>query len=196
MGGRRRSFKEPKPGLYIVGEGITEKFYFDHLKSIFGYRCIIRPRFFSKTCISKLEHEINMLLRGDISIICVFDADVSKRDVKENLKLQKLKNKYKKNKNVIICDSMPSIEYWFLLHYKDTCPSFTKSSEAERDLIKYIPNYEKSIDFLQNEKWVTEMSVQTGDIRKAKERALKYRKSQTSYSKIDLAIDKLDETII
>jgi hypothetical protein len=194
MGGRRQKFKEPKSGLYIVGEGITEKFYFDHLRTIFGFKCIVRPRFFSKTCISKLENEIKTLLRGDIFIICVFDVDVSKRDAKENQKLKKLKNKYNKNKNVLICDSMPSIEYWFLIHFKDTCPHFTMSSEAERALLKYIPNYDKSSGFLKNEKWVKEMSCQKGDIKKAKKRAVKYRSSTTSYSKIDLAIDKLEET--
>jgi hypothetical protein len=194
MGGRRQKFKEPKPGLYIVGEGITEKYYFDHLKTIFGFKCIVRPRFFTKTCIAKLENEIKALLRGDIFIICVFDADVSKRDVKENQKLENLKNKYKKNKNVLICDSLPSIEYWFLIHFKDTCPNFTKSSEAEKALIKYILNYDKTADFLKNEKWVREMSCLNGSIRNAKNRAIKYRTSTTSYSKIDLAIDKLEET--
>jgi hypothetical protein len=194
MGGRRQKFKEPKAGLYIVGEGLTEKFYFDHLKTIFGFKCIVKPRFFSKTCISKLENEIKSLLGGGIFIICVFDADVSKRDVKEYKQLERFKNKYKKNKNVLICDSMPSIEYWFLIHFKDTCPQFTMSSEAERALIKYIPDYEKSIGFLKNEKWVREMSCNQGDLLKAKKRADKYRSSSTSYSKIDLAIDKLEET--
>lgn len=31
------------------------------------------------------------------------------------------KKKYENNANVILCDSLQSIEYWFLLHFEDTC---------------------------------------------------------------------------
>lgn len=40
--------------------------------------------------------------------------------------MQRIKNgivqkKYENNANVILCDSLQSIEYWFLLHFEDTC---------------------------------------------------------------------------
>lgn len=122
MGGRKQSFKEPKSGIYIIGEGITEKFYFQHLRSIFKYRYTIKPRFFELKCIDKFDKIIESLLRGDIKIICVYDEDVSRRNKDENEKLRSLQAKYSSNDNVIFCGSYPSIEYWFLLHYKDTCP--------------------------------------------------------------------------
>jgi len=195
MGGRRQQFKEPKPGLYILGEGLTEKYYFEHLKRLFNFRCIIKPRFFCNDCISKFEKEIEKLLRGDINIICVFDEDVTKRNANENQKLIELRKKYRQNRNILFCGSMPSIEYWFLIHFKDTCPLLTYSIEAERALRKYIVDYEKSEDFLKNEKWVKDMSFNNGSIVKARQRALKYKNSKTSYTKINKALDKLDHTL-
>ena len=35
MGGRKQKMRKPKPGIYIVGEGITEQYYFAHIKKIF-----------------------------------------------------------------------------------------------------------------------------------------------------------------
>jgi hypothetical protein len=195
MGNRRNKFKYPSQGLYIVGEGITEKCYFEHLKSIYKFNCIVRPRFFTNNCISKLEKEIENLLRGDIYIICVFDEDVSNRDSAENEKLVNLKKKYKDNKNVLFCESMPSIEYWFLIHFKDTCPNFTYSHEATKALRKYISNYEKTEDFLEKEKWVQDMSTKKGDMNKAITISKKYRNSSASRTKIYKAIEKLRKTL-
>jgi hypothetical protein len=35
MGGRKQKIREPKSGIYIVGEGITEQYYFSHIKKIY-----------------------------------------------------------------------------------------------------------------------------------------------------------------
>lgn len=37
--------REPKSGIYIVGEGITEQYYFSHIKILLGIHCTIKPRF-------------------------------------------------------------------------------------------------------------------------------------------------------
>ena len=50
-------------------------------------------------------------------VIYVFDADVSRRSDAENKKMVSLKKKYENNPNVILCDSLQSIEYWFLLTF-------------------------------------------------------------------------------
>ena len=154
MSGRRQKFKQPSAGVYILGEGLTEQFYFTHLKAIFHYACTIRPRFFCNTCIDDIGSRIAELIRSDIHIICVFDADVSRRNTKENKKLAQLRLKYSKNKNVLFAESLPSIEYWFLLHFQDTCKGYNNSKEVERDVIAYLEGYEKTERYLKNEKWV------------------------------------------
>ena len=53
---------------------------------------------------------------------------------------------------------MPSIEYWFLLHYKHTTRHFGTSKAVIKELRKYLPQYDKTEQFLSNQKWVEEMS--------------------------------------
>ncbi len=152
MGGRKQKIREPKPGIYIVGEGITEQYYFSHIKKLYGFHCTIKPRFFGNTSISEMKKKIEELLQGDIFVICVFDADVSAHNESERKKLEQLQNKYRKNKNLLFCNSLPSIEYWFLLHHEHTNRYFKDAKAAEIALKKYIKDYEKTAQFLEKEK--------------------------------------------
>ena len=94
MGGRKQIIREPKSGIFIIGEGITEQYYFTHIKRLLGFHCTIKPRFFGLTSIFKMSKKIEELLRGDIIVICVFDSDVSMHNEKERKKLEQLQNKY------------------------------------------------------------------------------------------------------
>ena len=42
--------------IHIVGEGLTELFYFSHLKKILGYRYSISPRLFENNSIEKIDN--------------------------------------------------------------------------------------------------------------------------------------------
>ena len=143
--------------IHIVGEGLTELFYFSHLKKILGYRYSISPRLFENNSIEKIEKKIKELLDEDVFVICVFDADVSRRSDAENKKMVSLKKKYENNANVILCDSLQSIEYWFLLHFEDTCRHLQDSAATERALKQYLPTYDKTRKYLEKDKWVEEI---------------------------------------
>lgn len=99
------------------------------------------------------------------------------------------KKKYENNANVILCDSLQSIEYWFLLHFEDTCRHFQDSAATERALKQYLPTYDKTRKYLEKDKWVKEMLVGS-KMDKACELAEKY-KGRDSYSEIYKAIKKL-----
>jgi hypothetical protein len=196
MRNQKRILRNINSGIIIIGEGITENYYFSHMKNVFGYKCTIRPRFFCKTCVSQIEKQIKEVYESGVTIFCVTDADVARRTPAEQQRLNALKAEYKNKKNVIFCDSMPCIEYWFLLHYKDTCPTYDNTQQVVRDLKKFIKNYEKTKDFLEKEKWAKEMSKgQNTNIDKACARAKKYKNSSASYSKIYLAIEELNKTL-
>ena len=45
MGGRKKQTKEVRSGIYIIGEGITEQYYFSHIKKIFGFHLILQLHF-------------------------------------------------------------------------------------------------------------------------------------------------------
>lgn len=194
MGGRRQKFRTLKPGYHIVGEGLTEYSYFKHLKSLFGYVCTIKPRFCKNTCIKQMDEAISQILEADATAICVFDADTTTRNKTESDHLQKLKKKYKSYKNVIFCDSMPSIEYWFLIHYEETRAGFSSASQVTAALKKHIPNYEKTSKFLGNPQWVKKMSEADGSLKKAIQWAESAPENSASYSKIHCAIDLLGKT--
>lgn len=157
MGGRKQNNIELRGGTYIVGEGITEQFYFAHLKQLQKYNCIIKPRFFGKTSVSEIEKSVQKLLLGGAHVICVFDVDVSVRNAAENKKLVQFRKRYSRNKNVLICESFPSIEFWFLLHFIKTTRNFQNADEAVRELKKHIPNFSKEASFLEKRKWVEEL---------------------------------------
>ena len=140
--------------IHIVGEGLTELFYFSHLKKFLGYRYSISPRLFENNSIEKIDKKIKELLNEDVFVICVFDADVSRRSDAENRKMAALKKKYEKNGNVILCDSLQSIEYWFLLHFEDTCRHFLDSAATERALKRYLPTYGKTRKYLEKDSWL------------------------------------------
>lgn len=193
MGGRRQKFRPLKAGLHIVGEGLTEFYYFKHLKGLFNYVCDIKPRFCKNTCIKDMDRTISQLLEADATVLCVFDADNSLRNKSEANQLLRLKNKYKSRKNVIICDTMPSIEYWFLIHYEQTRSGFASSREVTLALKKYIRNYDKSKKFLEKPQWVKKLSSTNGCLKKAVQWASTAPENSPSYSKIYLAINRLEK---
>ncbi|MEY8612057.1 RloB family protein [Parabacteroides segnis] len=178
--------------IHLVGEGLTELYYFSHLKRLNGYRYSISPRLFENNGIDKIEKKIKELLNEDVFVICVFDADVSKRNASENKKLEALRKRYMNNKNVLLCDSLQSIEYWFLLHYEDTCRHFQNAYTTEQALKHYMPAFSKNRKFLEKEKWVSDMSAD-GRLEKACSLAEKYEERE-SYSKIYKAIQYLSKS--
>lgn len=52
---------------------------------------------------------------------------------------------------------MPSIEYWFLLHYIKCNRHFPSSKSVVDILKKYIRDYDKNESFLKQTKWVEEL---------------------------------------
>ena len=71
--------------------------------------------------------------------------------------LDKRIKKYATNSDVVLCDSLPSIEYWFLLHFVNTTRQFGTSWAVIAQLQKYLPGFCKNESFLKNQKWVHEL---------------------------------------
>lgn len=180
-----------KKAIYIIGEGITEQYYFKHLKHIKGYSsCNIKPALFGNTSVLDYEKKIPDLLKDEADVICVFDADVSKRNEIENQRLQALKEKYATSDNVCICDSLQCIEYWFILHFEDTCPLHNNGNDTVKLLKKYIPNYDKTEKYLEKAIWVQQMSTNE-NMKNAHERAIRHQNGN-SYTYVYKAVDRLD----
>ena len=187
---RRIETREQRPTIpTIVGAGITEQHYFTHLKSILGCRVKVKPRYFGQEDIYQLTKKIEDVLKEGGKVIAVFDADVALWREDEKAKLDDLKKKYEKNTNVILCDSLPSIEYWFLLHFVDVHRLFPNSESVTKELRKYIPNYDKTDKFLSNVRWVKAMCADN-KLKVALQNADKSTEGQ-SYSNIPKAINSI-----
>lgn len=169
----------------IVGAGITEQWYFTHLQRIFGYRVKVRPRFFGQEDIFQLTKKVESVIQDGGVAIAVFDADVASWDKKERMKLEVFRKKYAKNKNVIICDSLPSIEYWFLIHFADIHRLFPTSQSVCKELAKFLDGYDKNEEYLRREKWVRQL-CESGNMTVAMERSKVCNENQ-SYTNIPLA---------
>lgn len=176
----------------VIGAGITERWYFSHLQNIMGFRMKIRPRFFGTESLVAIDKRVSEILRDGGEAICVFDADVASWNETERRKLSDFKAKYKTNVHVLICDSLPSVEYWFLLHYTDTMRHYATSHDVIVSLRKFIPLFDKKESFLQNERWVADLCAE-GRLQQACTRAAVERTQGQPYSNIHKAIDKLSK---
>lgn len=155
---RRKKERELKRSrITVIGEGLTERWYFNHLRTVMGYRYDCKPRFFSHQSYEEMRKLIEWVLQNDGIAVCVCDADITRDNKAENQKLKEMKAAYTSNEKVFICDSMPSIEFWFLLHYIETSKHFHDSDEVASALRRFIPTFQKHNSFLEKVQWVDDL---------------------------------------
>ena len=110
----------------ISGGTNTERYYFTHINDTTGYKFNIRPKYFAdeSNYTEAFPKRIKEILNAntDPKIFCVFDWDTIygiDAKIKKHEDFEKQFQTEIDNGNVVICPSMPSIEYWFLLHFED-----------------------------------------------------------------------------
>ena len=150
---KERELKNPM--ITIIGEGATERYYFTHLKRLRGYNYVCKPRNFTEQTFDEMQKQIDRVLADNGIAVCVFDTDVTRTRPAEKIKYDDMRRKYAKNPSVILCDSMPSIEFWFLLHYLNTNRYFATSDDVITMLRRFIPDFSKHQSFLSKETWVS-----------------------------------------
>ena len=140
---------------------MTERWYFEHLRTIKGYRYDCKPRFFAHQSYEEMEKHIDWVLQNGGIAVC-------------------------------ICESMPSIEFWFLIHYMNTRKYFQDSDAVKRVLRRFIPEYDKTGSFLEKISWVADMCADNR-LQDACKRAALLGPSNESYSEIYRAIHLFSE---
>lgn len=105
----------------------------------------------------EMRKQIERVLADDGIAVCVFDAGVTRTRPAEKAKFEDMKRRYADNPAVILCDSMLSIEFWFLLHYLNTNRYFATSDVVIDILHRYMPNFSKHRSYLSKEAWVSEL---------------------------------------
>ena len=171
--------REIKPLLPFVISGgkNTEHYYFKHLTNTTEYKFNVIPEYFGNEAsyTEEFPNRINSILKdnADAKIFCVFDYDTIYRNKTNQENYEKFVNSIKKeiaNGSVALCPSMPSIEYWFLLHFENrpqlikTCGK-TMQKLLEPYMLPFFPNPQgkrllnilKSEEFVDKPEWVVKL---------------------------------------
>lgn len=138
----------------ILGEGLTEFFYFKSLCDVFK-RFTIKPDYPKHTSIKELELKIaDGVAMGYSHIFCIIDMD-TKNEEPERSQYQKLKAKYAKPidkpKKGIYCkveffETHRCTELFFLYYFRYTSRPYEEQESLLKDLNKCV-EYRKTIDF-------------------------------------------------
>ncbi|NCC64110.1 MAG: RloB domain-containing protein [Spirochaetia bacterium] len=146
-----RRYRPLKKSIGIVGEGLTERMYFDYIRSSRRYAFSLKPDLPSHTDYAHIFSKAkSMIAKGYDLVFCVLDIDVI---LHEHL-LQDFQKACKElPKSILPITSNPCIEFWFLLHFLDSPKSRVyESCESviNKALRKYIPGYEKTETYLSS----------------------------------------------
>ena len=104
-GRKERELKRSR--ITVIGEGLTERWYFDHLRAIKGYRYDCKPRFFAHQSYEEMSKLMDRVIQSGGIAVCICDADITRTNEERNKTFQEMKAHYAKDDRVFICESMP-----------------------------------------------------------------------------------------
>lgn len=177
----------------ISGGTNTERYYFTHINDTTDYKFNIRPKYFGNESSYPVEfpERIKEIIKNNVGakVFCVFDLDTvycnkTNQDKHKDF-VECIKGEIN-NGSVILCPSMPSIEYWFLLHFEDY-KGLIKScgTKMQKLLSPYMAQYfplakKKLINLLKDRKYIEKSD---------------WVKNLCADGKLDIAIKRAEDNI-
>lgn len=139
--------------ISIIGEGETEWFYIDSLRTVKRCPFSIKPGLPQHSDIQHL-HELAKRAsnEGYDYVIVLVDMDRLNRNPSEMNTYRKKKSECEScHNNILFVETNPCTEFWFLLHFlpKGNVKRYSSYDELIPELRKYIPDYEKSCKYLK-----------------------------------------------
>lgn len=142
--------------MAIVGEGVTEQFYFSHLVAELQARRVqVKPQLPRHPDIyTIIKTAQKQQVDGFDYVVLIVDMDKLNEPGQEKVlryyKDMKVKM-CKAAKNYIFIETMPCTEFWFLLHFWTVCKkkSYSCGDDVCKELRKFWPQYEKSVSFFR-----------------------------------------------
>ena len=139
-----------KKSIAIIGEGITEWFYFDSLRIAYRYPFKVAPDFPQHSDIPHMSKLVNDYVRRQYDyVVCLVDMD---RLLAHPAEMETYKHlKSKSDSCVMWVETNPCTEFWFLLHFLPSLAirHYANQDQAIAELRKYMPGYEKTNDIWQ-----------------------------------------------
>lgn len=176
----------------ISGGSNTERYYFTHISDTTKYKFHIKPEYFGDesnfTEIFPQRIERILERNADAKIFCVFDWDTIYGNPSRIKKHQEFTMQFEKeitNGSVVLCPSMPCVEYWFLLHFNNDvsfCENYAKlAGKLPQEFKSYFSNSKVRLKkLLKQEKYLRDST---------------WVKNLCSNSKLDLAIERAENNI-
>lgn len=139
--------------IAVVGDGVTEKIYFEQLKELERIKdVVIKPELPSKSSKGgSYKKAINtaksLVEEGYNHVYCLIDFDTVLSENKLAEFTQELKETDSKKITVYI--NNPCFETWVFVHYKKTGKAFADCDTASKAITKYLKDYCKNQDYLR-----------------------------------------------
>jgi len=141
--------------IAIVGDGVTEKWYFQQLRasepSLRGL-LTIEPQLPKssgfRNCIASAE---SFCQDGYDEVHCLIDYDqvlYEGAQAEVTARMQKLARRYEKSLHFYILS--PCFEIWFFLHFQFSTKEFDGCQQVEKLVTTFIPEYNKSNKFWES----------------------------------------------
>ena len=152
---RKIKKKSLHKSIAIIGEGLTEWFYFESLRQTERFAFDIKPELPKRSDFRELIKLARQKREEGYDLVyIVLDMDRMVHNASEKHTYINEKSKTKKNSGIYFIESMPCIELWFLLHFLKTYSNRTylNYEEIKPKLQKYYPGYNKTLKFFQKTK--------------------------------------------
>lgn len=127
----------------ISGGKNTERWYFVHINDITDYKFNIEPKYFNDELnyTKSFPNKIKQILEKNVGakVFCVFDWDTIYGKETQMRKHKDFMKQFEfeiESGSVVVCQSMPCIEYWFLLHFKNDITLYENYSKVSNKLPK------------------------------------------------------------
>lgn len=134
--------------IAIIGEGETEWFYFDALRTSHRYPFKIAPDFPQHADISHFaKMAVQYAREGYDYIVCLIDMDRMLTNSVELASYRRIRRETENQfPNILFIETCPCTEFWFLLHFLPGLPRRNAMSYESLlpELQKYLSGYEKT----------------------------------------------------
>lgn len=163
--GTRKRIKEIRKSYAIIGEGITEFFYFDGFRNVEKdllkkFNVTLKPDKPKHPDYSDIITKAQSLLAKEFDVVfCLIDMDYINADNVRKQAYDKEKSScIKAYKNEIyFIESNPAFEFWLLLHFVFTDRQFRNCDEVITELKKNgrLEKYEKTLSIFQRTTYIS-----------------------------------------
>lgn len=202
---REKRIKEVRKSYAIIGEGITEFFYFDGLRNaekelLKKYNITLKPDKPKHPDYSDIIAKAESLLTKEYDVVfCLIDMDYINAD---NVR----KQAYTKEKSLCIkaykdaiyfVESNPAFEFWLLLHFVFTGRQFRNCDEVIAELKKNgrLEKYEKSIEYFSKNNLYLQLKDRLDSaVNNARSISIDINNPHTCYSRVFEVFEELLQT--